>query len=198
MNKKIIFSVLAGVFVVVGGAATYFAVKAYKTHNEDDELDGYRRGEGYILASKKNYTKEDRKSVYDRLSESQHPEDDESSKEEELSGDEKATEEALELNAEKDRERSKPPRLVPFETVEALDDTWDRQTLFYYQYDDTLVTEDGDEVLEDEERKDIVGNTLTKYDFDANDEMVIYVQNFKFSTVYEIEKVRGAYDESRY
>lgn len=88
--------------------------------------------------------------------------------------------------------RGRRPRIISAETMGDLDATWDVQTLYYYAYNDVLATEDG-EVIDDVGLT--VGDSLLKYGFagDARQREII-VQNFDFSTVYEVEKVFGEYD----
>ena len=58
-------------------------------------------------------------------------------------------------------------------------------------YNDALTTEDDDLI---EVPYDLVGDCLNKYGFTDNDEMVIYVQNFALTTVYEVQKVMAAFN----
>ena len=70
------------------------------------------------------------------------------------------------------------------------DGTLEQESLFYYQGDDTLVTED------DEEIHDIplvVGDCLDKFGFRDNDEKRICVRNYKLGKDYEVIKVDGSY-----
>ena len=88
--------------------------------------------------------------------------------------------------------RGRRPRIISVETMGDLDGTWEVKPLYYYAYNDVLATEDG-EVIDDIGWT--VGDCLEKYGF-ANDasQREIIVQNFDFSTVYEIAKVLGEYD----
>ena len=92
--------------------------------------------------------------------------------------------------------RGRRPRIISADALGDLDATWDVKTLYYYAYDETLATEDG-ELIDDVGLT--VGDALEKYGFadDVNQREII-VQNFDFSTVYEIEKVLGEYDAGLY
>lgn len=68
----------------------------------------------------------------------------------------------------------------------------DKVTLYYYVEDETLTTEDN-EIIDDPVA--YVGDAITKYGFNTNDEQAIYVRNVSRGTDYEIAKVFGAYEE---
>lgn len=92
--------------------------------------------------------------------------------------------------------RGRRPRIISADALGDLDATWDVKTLYYYAYDETLATEDG-ELIDDIGLT--VGDALEKYGFaDDASQREIIVQNFDFSTVYEIEKVLGEYDAGLY
>ena len=87
---------------------------------------------------------------------------------------------------EKDqKDRNRPPRIISVEKLGDLEPSWEVKTLFYYTYDETLVSEN-DEVIEDPYM--YVGDALDKYGFVDNEESCIYVQNFRLHTIYEVEK----------
>ena len=74
------------------------------------------------------------------------------------------------------------------------------QTLLYYQDNDVLTIEEGEDFDEDDiedfsEQESIVGDALVKYGFKDDDTPVIYVRNYDRMVDYEIEKVFGAYEE---
>lgn len=130
---------------------------------------------------------EDEKSIEDRLLETEAPV--ESAHAEEIKED-IAWADAMTKRAY--RYRGRKPRIISADTMGDLDGTWDNKTLFYYAYNDVLTTEDG-EVIDDIGLT--VGDSLDKYGFsDDPNQREIIVQNFDFSTVYEIEKVFSEYD----
>lgn len=90
------------------------------------------------------------------------------------------------------RETGRPPRIISRDKLGELEERYETETLMFYLYDEVLTTED-EEPIDDPER--LLGDSLTKFGFNENDEMVIYVQNFDLSTVYEVQKVRGAFSD---
>ena len=83
------------------------------------------------------------------------------------------------------------PKIIPLDEFGSTG-YLDEVTLYYYTDDDTLVTED-EEIIPN--REEVIGDALTRFGFDKNDEKVIYVRNTKRSTDYEISKIFGAYSE---
>lgn len=83
--------------------------------------------------------------------------------------------------------RSKrPPKLIPFEAFDnEYRGVYEKETLYYYVYDDVLATEDEEEVTD---VNSLVGDALDKFGFRDNNEEVIYVRNFVLMTDYEIIK----------
>lgn len=92
---------------------------------------------------------------------------------------------------EHQKNKNREPRIISAEAAEGLGPEWDHQTLLFYMYNDALTTEDDDLI---EIPYDLVGDCLYKYGFTDNDEMVIYVQNFALTTVYEVQKVMAAFN----
>lgn len=124
--------------------------------------------------------------AYNPSKENKNSEDDKSDiqDEETLGGmDEETT------NFLKERE-GREPKIISETAASGLPAGIDHQCLFYWQYDDTLTTED-DEEIEDVER--FLGDALTKYGFSENEEKTIYVINYELGTVYEIEKIERAF-----
>ena len=128
-----------------------------------------------------------KKKKEERRLETEHPEEDEPEDEEENPGevdDERAFDEHL-------RDRKRPPRIISAEAIWELGPEWEEQTLLYYMYDEIVTTEDGD-IIQNEEL--LIGDCLYKFGFSENDEMAIYVQNFAYTTVYEVQKVMARYE----
>ena len=92
---------------------------------------------------------------------------------------------------EHQKNKNRAPRIISAEAAEELGPEWDHQTLLFYMYNDVLATEDDDVVYD---QQALVGDCLLKYGFSDNDEMVIYVQNFTLTTVYEVQKVMAAFN----
>ena len=116
-----------------------------------------------------------------------HPVDSDEDEEEERQ--EELYNEGLKASLEHEARRTMQPRIIK-EDDYGNDGTLEQESLFYYQGDDTLVTED------DEEIHDIplvVGDCLDKFGFRDNDEKRICVRNYKLGKDYEVIKVAGAY-----
>ena len=86
----------------------------------------------------------------------------------------------------------KKPRLIKEEEFGELAGI-EKQTLKYWTYDDTLTTEENEE-LKDQEF--YVGDCLTKYGFKDNDEeREIFVRNGRLGTDYDIVKFDSSFAE---
>lgn len=118
------------------------------------------------------------------LAEGEYPEEDE----DEFDGTE---EEENEINEAYQRDRDRDPRIISFDKMAELDASYENRTLFFYMYDDTVVDEDDNIV---DEPHLLLGDCLEKYGFVDNEEKLIFVQNFKLRTVYEVEKVWKSFD----
>lgn len=114
--------------------------------------------------------------VYTDSSKTEHPEDD--------------FVEEPEVNEE--IKKYKKPRLIKEEEFGELAGI-EKQTLKYWTYDDTLTTEENEE-LKDQEF--YVGDCLTKYGFKDNDEeREIFVRNGRLGTDYDIVKFDSSFAE---
>lgn len=92
---------------------------------------------------------------------------------------------------EKIRKSGKPPKIVSYEDSCDLPEEYERETLIFYYYDNTLTDED-DNVIDDP--RELLGDALTKYGFsDTEDEDEIYVVNYQLEKVYEIQKMYDNY-----
>lgn len=83
------------------------------------------------------------------------------------------------------------PKLIRSEDFGEIP-TFEEKSLLYYQEDDTLTTDD-DELVED--RNAMVGECLSQFGFEDNDEKTIWVRNYEYETDYEIIKVFGAFGD---
>ena len=82
--------------------------------------------------------------------------------------------------------QKRPPKLITFEAFDnEYRGVYEKETLYYYVYDDVLATEDEEEVTD---VASLVGDALDKFGFRDNNEEVIYVRNFVLMTDYEIIK----------
>lgn len=215
MNKTLyfVFGTLTG--AIIGGVSTYLYMKK-KVDDANDEINNIV--EYYGLASdyeeeedlevnpvkkdgedsdlslqdkleikqklEKNYEKTtDYASMYKAMN-YDHPLDDD----EEDDDSEAAVEATIEHNKNKD----KAPKIISVEAVGDLDSYIDHETLFFYKDDGILTTEDNEEI---HDPGYYIGDALTKYGFDENDEEIIHVMNYALDTHYEIQKVFEAYGD---
>lgn len=87
----------------------------------------------------------------------------------------------------------KPPRILSLDEYSNLPPYIDTQTLYFY-FDNMVVTDDNDEVVDDYER--LVGDCLDKGGFvNSHDEMLLFVMNYQLDTAYEIQKVMAKYTD---
>ena len=100
------------------------------------------------------------------------------------------------LAATKEMQKPKAPKFIKAVDF-GSDPSISTISLLYYQDSQTLVIEDelNEEIIEDmDEVEEMIGDALTKYGFDTDDEPVIYIRNENRSADYEITKIFGAYD----
>ena len=90
------------------------------------------------------------------------------------------------------KNKNRDPRIISEDDIGDLPNGYSNETLFLYTFDKILVDEDDNEV---EDAEQIIGNCLEKYGFLYSDERIIFVQNFKLDTVYEIQKIDAAWSE---
>ena len=116
-----------------------------------------------------------------------HPVDSDETGYEEFDEDEyeQARQDALSRSWSEKINSGSKPKIIPFEEYGSTG-YLDEVTLYFYQEDGILATEDN-EILTDVEA--ILGDALTKFGFDKNDEKVIYVRHYSRSTDYEVSKV---------
>lgn len=95
---------------------------------------------------------------------------------------------------ERKKNATQSPRLVSVDSLEELPEYVEMEAMFYYTYDDT-VTDENDQEIEDPGR--YLGDCLTKYGFNENEETVIYVRNFELDKVYEVTKVDASYTTNK-
>lgn len=86
--------------------------------------------------------------------------------------------------------KSKAPKIISAEAAGELPPGIDQQCLIYWQYDDTVTTEEKEEILDPER---FLGNALTEYGFSDNDEKIIFVINYDLGTLYEVQKFERAF-----
>lgn len=88
--------------------------------------------------------------------------------------------------------RKKRPYIIKSEDF-GSESGYGEETLYYYTEDGALIN-DKEEEIEDYEF--MLGNALTKFGFDHNDEHSIYVRNPNMEMDYEIIKVYSAFKDS--
>ena len=120
--------------------------------------------------------------VYTDSAKTEHPEDDS----------EEEPDYVEEPDVNEEIKKYKKPRLIKEEEFGELAGI-EKQTLKYWTYDDTLTTEENEE-LKDQEF--YVGDCLTKYGFKDNDEeREIFVRNGRLGTDYDIVKFDSSFAE---
>lgn len=116
-----------------------------------------------------------------------HPVDSDEDEEEERQ--EELYNEGLKASLEHEARRTMQPRIIKEEDY-GNDGTLEQESLFYYQGNDILVTEDDEEI---HDLPLVVGDCLDKFGFRDNDEKRICVRNYKLGKDYEVIKVAGPY-----
>lgn len=89
------------------------------------------------------------------------------------------------------RKMKKPPRIISHEEY-GLRPELDKIELYFYAGDSVLANEEG-EIVTDEDV--LIGDALTKYGFNENDESVIFVRNESVGADYEITKTFSRYSD---
>lgn len=85
----------------------------------------------------------------------------------------------------KEDEEMKDPKLISEDKFDE-DESFAKETLYYYNEDDVLTDEDEHEI---DNQLEIVGEALDKFGFRDNEEQVVHVRNFERKTDYEVIKV---------
>lgn len=116
-----------------------------------------------------------------------HPVD--SDEDEELEKEEELYNAGLKASLEHEARRTMQPRIIKEEDY-GNDGTLEQESLFYYQDNDVLVTEDDEEI---HDFPLVVGDCLDKFGFRDNNEKRICVRNYKLGKDYEVIKVAGEY-----
>lgn len=216
MNKEITAAVgfLIGGFV--GSGITYLYLKKNFEKRVNDEMDAMNRlyknqidalckhASNYgVINNKPNLHLVDipdvNNNVYHgtdeeietQLAESEGPQDDEPEEDTDISDEDEALERAgREATLEHSMSKKKRPYIIKAEEF-GSEIGYGEATLYYYTEDGAVVTDD-DEELDAYEIN--IGNALTKYGFDKNDEHSIYVRNPNLEMDYEIIKVYQAFN----
>ena len=97
--------------------------------------------------------------------------------------------EGLRASLEHEAKRTMLPRIIKEEDY-GNDGTLEQESLFYYQGNDILVTEDDEEI---HDLPLVVGDCLDKFDFRHNGEKRICVRNYKLGKDYEVIKIDSEY-----
>ena len=85
----------------------------------------------------------------------------------------------------KEDESMKDPKLISEDKFDE-DESYEKETLFYYNEDDVLTDEHDNEVHNE---LYLIGDAMDKFDFRNSEERVIHVRNFELQTDYEVIKV---------
>lgn len=88
---------------------------------------------------------------------------------------------------------SQPPHIVSEEDLGELPNYIDHQILEYYTYNDTLLEEQSEEMIENPEQ--LLGDCLEQGFLDDDDEVTLFVLNEELDTVYEVTKKFEAWEE---
>lgn len=96
-------------------------------------------------------------------------------------------------NEEHQANKNKPPRAISLEEYENLPPYIAKETLYFYHYDEIIADDNEEEVLNPEM---LLGNVLNDIDFHDSDEQIIFVMNYATDTVYEVQRVMGAYTDA--
>lgn len=91
---------------------------------------------------------------------------------------------------EHQKNKNRSPKIISEETYSNLPAYIDKDVLYFYTYDEVLVS-DENEIIE--EPNYLIGDVLTKYNFIENDERIIFVMNYALDTCYEIQKIYGCW-----
>lgn len=97
--------------------------------------------------------------------------------------------EGLRASLEHEAKRTMLPRIIKEEDY-GNDGTLEQESLFYYQGNDILVTEDDEEI---HDLPLVVGDCLDKFDFRHNGEKRICVRNYKLGKDYAVIKIDSEY-----
>ena len=89
------------------------------------------------------------------------------------------------------KNRDKRPKIISAEAVGEMPAYYERETFFYYKESGTIADEVNNEIPDPET---YLGDCMTKYDFDINDEERIFVVNYQLDTIYEIQKLKGRFE----
>lgn len=100
----------------------------------------------------------------------------------------------VEANEFHQKNRNKSPKIISSEAVGSLPAYLDRETFFFYSDVGILTDEENQEIPDPET---YLGDSLTKYDFDTNDEKMMFVINYALDTIFEVQKMKGDPIEKR-
>ena len=97
----------------------------------------------------------------------------------------------LEATLEHKKNRDKSPRIISSEAVGEMPAYFEREIFFYYPESGVVTDEVNNEIPDPET---FLGDCMSKYDFDVNDEERIFVVNYQLDTIYEVQKLKGVYE----
>lgn len=103
-----------------------------------------------------------------------------------------AEEEEIEMKQFHDEHFDDDPKIIS--DISDAPEWYEKQTLFYYQYSDTLVNETDNSILTMEDIDELFRDLLS-ISFTDDEEEVIQIMNYRTDTVYRIEKMFAAYED---
>lgn len=85
------------------------------------------------------------------------------------------------------------PFIITHDEFMANENEWNQEELTYYDGDNILTEEEGDEIVPPTEAEMRIGMHLVSFGIESNDPNVVYVRNVGRETEYEITRVPGKY-----
>ena len=96
----------------------------------------------------------------------------------------------MEANEFHQKNRNIPPRIISADSIGSLPAYFEKETFFFYPEVGILTDEENREIMDPET---YLGDSLTKYGFDENNEKNIFVVNYSTDTLFEVQKMEGEY-----
>lgn len=97
---------------------------------------------------------------------------------------------AMEATEEHAKNRNRKPKIISEEAIGELPAYFNRETFFFYDQEGILTDEENNEIVDPET---YLGDSLTKYGFDQNEEERIFVVNYRLDSIFEVQKMKGDY-----
>lgn len=216
MNRTTIASVISLIVGgIIGSGATYLYLKKDFEKRMNDEVDALHNvygGKCIVVNPSDDFGDDEEEEEYhdtgdispnitfcgsekdleQKLAEAESPQDDEPEDDDEADEEpddynERAGEEATKVYSMSKKNR---PYIIKTEDF-GSEPGYGEETIYYYMEDGAVVNDNDEEI---DTYETMLGNTLTKYGFDKNDEHSIYVRNPNLEMDYEIIKVYQAFN----